>query len=74
MEYIGYGDIEITKIGLCGGNGCDSCSCNKERYDNYKLYVTGVMIVLMPNIGSEVILLPMDSNKITSVILKRNEL
>lgn len=74
MEYVGYGDIEITKIGSCGGIGCDSCNCSKENYDDYKLYVTGTMIVLVPESGSDVILLPMDTNKITSVILKRNGL
>lgn len=74
MEYIGFGDIEIKKLGDCGGVGCSSCNCNVEVYNDYKLYVTCSMIVLVPENGSDVMILPMANNNIHNVRFKRTGL
>lgn len=71
MEYIGFGNIEIKKLGDCGGMGCSSCNCNVHLYENHKLYVTGSMIVLQPEGGSDITILPMETNNIKNIILKR---
>tara|TARA_R110000868_G_scaffold269743_1_gene529154 strand:- start:749 stop:973 length:225 start_codon:yes stop_codon:yes gene_type:complete len=74
MEYIGFGDIEINKLGECGGVGCSSCSCDVEVYNDHKLYVTGSMIVLQPEASSDIVILPMSTNNIKNIILKRTVL
>jgi hypothetical protein len=74
MEYIGFGDIEINKIGDCGGIGCSFCNCDVNYYENHKLYITGSMIVLRPEEGSEVVILPMETNNIKNIRLKKSGL
>jgi hypothetical protein len=74
MEYIGFGNIEIKKVGDCGGVGCSSCNCDVELYENHKLYVTGSMIVLVPQNQPDIIILPMATNNIHNIRLKRAEL